>query len=92
MLTIFVLWSNFTLHYREDPDEWQMVLGSLFETILIILCCFFLLIEIVKFIGQPTKYGFNIWNWLGLPPLILVLINASRANTDAITTNGFWQS
>lgn len=54
------------------------------------LASFFLLIELVKVLTHPIEYLRSPWNWLGLPPLILVLINATKADTEYYGTDEFW--
>jgi hypothetical protein len=34
----------------------------------------------VKFVVHPVEFVKEIWNYLGVPPMILVLINATSAD------------
>ena len=79
MLTVYCIWSNFSLHPEEsvEGEEWSLELNVYFRTILMTLAVFFLVIETIKIVQHPIEYVLEVWNWLGLPPLVMVLLNAS---------------
>jgi hypothetical protein len=57
--------------------------------ILATLAIFFLLIEGIKIVQHPIEYITNVWNWLGLPPLVMVLINA-RSEVGMVHSQRLW--
>lgn len=71
-----MLWSNFCLHYDGTEElAWARDADIYFKSILTIFAVFFLIIEGIKIVQHPIEYLQNVWNWLGLPPLVMVLIN-----------------
>jgi hypothetical protein len=88
MITYFTLWSNWRLkNFIDRPlDE-----SDQFSTVLIVLGCYFLVIEAVLLASHTKTYLKSPWSYIKVIPMCLILVNAYYSDDLTVNVNvNFW--
>lgn len=73
MLIVYTFWSNYTL---QGASDWAVEAGTLFQNILVGFSLYFLVFELIQFVTHPIQYFLELWSYIKVLPMLLVLYNA----------------